>query len=256
MTEAATAAVFEERADPGRVFSIALAAAVHVLLAAILLLGVRWQSRPPESVVVELWREPPPPPVERVEPPKPEPVTAPVEPPKPEPRIEKPDIAIKQPPRPKPRPEVKRKPEPRLRAEPPKPMPRDAEAQRRLREELAREQTALAMERERQTIRDQLARDANAARNKGLADWVDKVRARIRSNVVLPQDIKSNPEAIFDVVQLPTGEVLSVRLRKSSGHKQLDEAIERAILKSSPLPKPDRPELFMRSFELKYRPLD
>jgi len=57
-------------------------------------------------------------------------------------------------------------------------------------------------------------------------------------------------------VQLPTGEVLSVRLRKSSGHKQLDEAIERAILKSSPLPKPDRAELFMRSFELKYRPLD
>jgi len=271
MMQVAVAAGFDQRPDPGLAASLLLAVAVHVLLAAILLLGVRWQSRPPESVVVELWRDPPPPPVERVEPPKPVPVpeAAPVEPPKPEPRIEKPDIAIKELPRPKPRPEVKPKPvpkarvepvkpkpEPKLRAEPAKPIPRDAEAQRRLREELAREQTALAVERERQTIKDQLARDASAARNRGLKEWEDKVRAKIRGNVVLPQDIKSNPEAIFDVVQLPTGEVLSVRLRKSSGHKQLDEAIERAILKSSPLPKPDRPELFMRSLELKYRPLD
>jgi len=256
MSEAAAAAVFEERADPGRVFSIALAAAVHLVLVAVLLLGVRWQNRPPEAVMVELWREVPPAPVERVEPPKPEPVAAPVEPPKPEPRIEKPDIEIKEPPRPKPRPEVKPKPEAKVRAEPAKARPRDEEAQRRLREELAREQVAIAAERERQTIRDQLTRDAAAARSKGLADWVEKVRARIRSNIVLPQDIKGNPEAIFDVVQLPTGEVLSVRLRKSSATRTLDEAIERAILKSSPLPKPDRTELFMRSFELKYRPLD
>ena len=78
----------------------------------------------------------------------------------------------------------------------------------------------------------------------------------MRGNIVLPQDIKGNPEAIFDVVQLPTGEVLSAKLRKSGGARVLDEAIERAILKSSPLPKPDRLELFMRSFELKYRPLD
>jgi len=50
--------------------------------------------------------------------------------------------------------------------------------------------------------------------------------------------------------------VLAVRLRKSSGFKSYDEALERAILKSSPLPKPDRPELFERSLELKFRPLD
>ena len=252
MSEAATAAVFEERSDPGRIFSVALAAAVHIVLFAVLLFGVRWQNRPPEAVEVELWREPPPP--VRVEPPKPEPVPVPVEPPKPEPVIDKPDIAVKEPP-PKPKPEVKPKPEPKVRVEP-KPRPRDEEAQKRLREELAREQLALATERERQALKDQLARDAERSRSKALADWVDKVRARIRGNIVLPQDIKGNPEAIFDVVQLPTGEVLSVKLRKSSGTRTLDEAIELAILKSSPLPKPDRPENVMRSFELKYRPLD
>ena len=73
---------------------------------------------------------------------------------------------------------------------------------------------------------------------------------------MLPPGIPGNPEAIFDVVQLPTGDVDSVKLRKSSGHKAYDDAVERAIFKSSPLPKPDRPEQFQRSLEIKFRPLD
>ena len=236
-----SAAVFGERVDPGRVSSALLALAVHLLLCAVLVLGVRWQNRPPESVVVELWNEPVAVPVE----PKPAPVVEPAPVPKPEPLIEKPDIAIKKEP-------VKIKPI----AKPEPPKPRVDEAQKRVREELAREQASLAIEREREQIREQLARDAAAARNKAIADWVNKVRAKIRGNVVLPPDIKGNPEAIFDVVQLPTGEVLQAKLRKSSGHPVLDDAIERAILKSSPLPRPDRNESAPRAFELKYRPLD
>ena len=64
-------------------------------------------------------------------------------------------------------------------------------------------------------------------------------------NIRLPNDMSGNPEAIFDVTQLPTGEVISIRLRKSSGQKGYDDAVERAILKSSPLPKPDQPNLFV-----------
>ena len=114
------------------------------------------------------------------------------------------------------------------------------------------------MDRERQNMREQLARDSAAANSKSMADWANKVRARIRGNVTLPSNIefKGNPEAVFDVVQLPTGEVLSAKLRKSSGNAALDNAIERAILKSSPLPRPDRAESAPRAFELKYRPLD
>ena len=72
---------------------------------------------------------------------------------------------------------------------------------------------------------------------------------------MLPPDIKGNPEAIFDVIQLPTGEVISARLRKSSGHRGYDEAVERAILKSSPLPKAG-PGLLNRQLELRFHPLD
>ena len=55
---AATASIFEERIDPGRISSALLAAVVHVLLFLVLVFGVRWQNRPPESVMVELWTEP------------------------------------------------------------------------------------------------------------------------------------------------------------------------------------------------------
>ena len=53
-----------------------------------------------------------------------------------------------------------------------------------------------------------------------------------------------------------TGEVLEVKLRRSSGIGSLDAAIERAILKSSPLPKPDDPALFQRTLEIKYKPFE
>jgi colicin import membrane protein len=242
-----TAAALESRDDPGLAGSIALALAVHVLLLAMLFMGVRWQNRPADQVLVELWEAPPASPA-IVEPPRPEPRIEPPAPPKPEPVIEKPDIALREPPKPKPKPEAKPKPEP-VKAK-----PRDDEAQKRLREELAREQTALVLERERNQLREQLARDAAAARARGLAEYEARIRAKVRGNIVLPQDLQGNPEAVFLVEQLPTGHVLSARLEKKSGHKGYDEAVERAILKSSPLPKPDRPELFSRELRLTFRP--
>jgi colicin import membrane protein len=263
----AAALPFEERRDPGLVPSFVLAAAVHALIFAALFVGVRWQNRPPEPMMVELWAALPV--IERPEPPKPAPVVEPEppkpEPPKPEPVIEKPEIAIPEPPKPKPKPEPVAKPKPRpeppkpkpvAKPEPPKPTARELEMQKKLREELAQEQEKLALAREGQQIRDQLARDVSAARARAIAGWIDKVRAKIRGNILLPPDLKGNPEAIFDVVQLPTGEVLSVKLRRSSGHRGYDEAVERAILKSSPLPRPEQPDHFARNLELRFRPLD
>ena len=239
-----TSAMFDERIDPGRVASFLLATAMHLALFAVLVFGVRWQNRPPEAVQVELWNEPV---AVQVTEPKPvaklEPVPAPVVL-KPEPVIPKPEIAEKAPPKPKPEP-------PKVAAR-----PRDEEAQRQIREQLNREQTSLAVDRERQQIREQLTREASAAQTRDYEAYAGRIKGKIRGNILLPQDLKGNPEAIFDVVQLPTGEVLSVKLRKSSGHAAYDEAVERAVLKSSPLPRPDRPELFQRALELKFRPLD
>ena len=185
-TASATFGMFEQRIDPGKLTSFVLAALVHLLLLAILLFGVRWQNRPPESIAVELW-EPPPAPAQ-VEPataPKPEPVPEPVVA-KPEPVVPRPEIVEKKAPPPKPKPVPKVEPKPVLKAAP-KPVPkaepfkpRVDDTQKRMRAELAREQASLAMDREKH-MRDQGARDAAAAaNNKSMADWVNKVRAKIR----------------------------------------------------------------------------
>ena len=78
----------------------------------------------------------------------------------------------------------------------------------------------------------------------------------MKSNWILPQNIQGNPEAVFLVVQIPSGDVISVKLAKSSGNRAYDEAVERAILKSSPLPKPPSPDLFSRELKLTFRPQD
>ena len=50
-------------------------------------------------------------------------------------------------------------------------------------------------------------------------------------------DEPGNPTATFRVEQLPTGEIISVKKIKSSGVPSFDDAVEKGITKSSPLPK-------------------
>jgi len=50
-------------------------------------------------------------------------------------------------------------------------------------------------------------------------------------------DEPGNPTATFRVEQLPTGEIIAVKKVKSSGVPSFDDAVEKGITKSSPLPK-------------------
>lgn len=273
-------------AEQSNVTALILSVLVHALLIGALFFGVQWKSEAPSTVAVEVWRSAPSPkPIPAVKPePKPEPPPPPkIEPapePEPAPKVEpaptvKPDIAIKEEPKPKkeePKPEPK-KPEPKK--EEPKPEPKKPEAKKpeppprpSFDDELNRD---LKQTQQQKILQDQRARaeaelnqlgqlkaeQSALASSRGLADYAAKIRLRIKGNIVLPGGIQGNPEAVFIVTQLPTGDILPpVRIQKSSGNPQLDAAIERAILKSSPLPKPDQPELFQRVLELRYKPFD
>lgn len=248
-------AILEERADPGRTASAALAVLVHLALATLLFYGIRWQTRPPEAVEVELVRAVPAPPAAAVEPP-PEPAPPPKVEPKPEPKIEpkpappKPDIALKE----KEKPKLKPEPKPQPKAEPKREL--DKTYRQRLDEELKQFEAQRKKNEADQELKALATAQAASARSKATADYIGRIRGKIKGNIVLPPDIKGNPEAIFDVIQLPSGEILSVKLKKSSGHAAYDNAVERAILKSSPLPRPEQGDLFSRSLELKFRPLE
>jgi len=261
MSVAAGALLYEE---PGKVPSAVLALLVHVLLAVFLFFGVHWQSRQPEAVMVELWNSLPAPAAPQAEPrpeikptPVPEPKSEPKAEAKPEPKVEKaieppkPDIALEK------KKEIKKELPKKIEPKPIKPEPKlNLDRSKDIRAQLERETAALSQQAEKNRILDQMRREGATFAAKADAAYTGKLIGAIRRNIVLPPDIQGNPEAIFDVVQLPTGEVMSAKLRKSSGHKAYDAAVERAILKSSPLPKPDRPEQFHRELEIKFRPLD
>ena len=276
------------RRRPGRKLALVLAILVHLAFVGVLVWSVRWQSRPPEPVSAELYAPPAraraPEPEAKVEPPPPapkvEPKVEPPPPPPPPPRVDpqEAELALK----------AKQQEERRQREK--------VEAEKREREKKAVEEKRLADEkrkadekraadaRERQqratdAIRAEAEREASEraqaeakaradaqARAKAQAeataaaaaqaDWVRRIQSKIRGNLILPPEMPGNPEAVFEVVQLPTGEILDVQLRKSSGVKAYDDAVARAILKSSPLPRPDRAEHFSRTLTLRFRPLD
>ena len=235
---------------PGKRISIALAIAVHLLLAGFLFYGVRWQTKATDVIEVELVRAMPepaavatpatPPPVAV----PPAPTVAPPPKPEPAPPPPKPDIVIKDKEKPKPPPKVD---PPRPRIDP-------------FQEQLKREAEQLTQRKQADSAAQELsqmkAAQAASARNKAMTDYLGRIRGKIRGNIVVPPEVKGNPEAVFDVTQLPSGEIVTVRLKRSSGHATLDAAIERAILKSNPLPKPEPADLFSRSLELRFKPLD
>ena len=119
------------------------------------------------------------------------------------------------------------------------------------------QQEALA---EEKTEGDQQAIGAKAAANAGvIGEFTDKIKARIRSHVNKSLCGEGNPELKFEIGLLPTGELSgSPKLIKSSGSAACDEAVERAIIASEPLPLPTDASLKtqFRNLNLKFRPND
>jgi colicin import membrane protein len=280
----------------GKWIAAVLALLVNAGFIAFLVFNVTWQNRKEQAVSVELYAPPAPTKAEtprpppQPAPPPPEPPKPVPEPPKPEPE---PPKAQPEPPKAEPEPPKAQPETPKpTKVEPPAPSKADLalkakqeqaerariekekreadkrEADKREAEKRKQEEKRVAEVRERQAreaaaLKEQADREklaaqkiAEAAQVKALDAYIRGIQSKIKGNVVLPPDIPGNPEAVFDVVQLPTGEIIDVQLRKSSGVRAYDEAVQRAIAKSSPLPKPESPDLFRRSLTLKFRPLD
>ena len=254
------------RWSTGKWIAAILAVAVHLGFIVFLIFSVTWQNPKPEAVSVELYAPPTPekiPPKPAPEPPKPPPEPTKPEPPKPAPKVEPPqptkaDIALKE----------KQERERKQKEEKEKKDIEKRDAEKRDAEKKKQDEKRLAEVRDRQTreaeaLKAQADRErlmakqaSDAMRTKANDAYIRAIQSKIKGNVLVPPDIAGNPEAIFDVVQLPTGEIIDATLRKSSGVRAYDEAVQRAIIKSSPLPRPETPDLWQRSLTLRFRPLD
>lgn len=244
----------------------ALAVLAHTLLIVALAFGVSWRSQEPAGVSAELWAatpqvaapaavEPTPKPAPKPEPPPPPPKAA--EPP-PKPAPNEAQIAIEKEKAERARQEAERKELERKEQE-----RKERERLERLEREKA-EKLAAQKEREKELKRQkeeeqQLAklREENlkrvlgeaggtgapsstgtAAREAGpSASYAGRIKARIKPNIIVTDDIPGNPTATVDVRVGPDGTIISHRLLKSSGVGAWDEAVLRAIDKTGQLPR-------------------
>ena len=242
-----------------RFISGAGAFGMHLLFVALLVFGVNWQKKvEPQANVVDLWTSlqpeteaaPPPPPPPPPPEPEVQPKVQPVEPPKAvvKPEIAKPDIALKD----KATKDRRVIEEKKKEKEAKKPVEDSQAAQKQQQAKEAEAQRRAELE-QAEAQRKMLEQQA-AARKTQMDRYKAAIRDKIKRFIVLPPNMQGNPEAEFDVVQLPGGEVLGVKLKRGSGNTAYDNAVERAILKSQPLPLPPDPTLFTRELNLTFRP--
>jgi colicin import membrane protein len=127
------------------------------------------------------------------------------------------------------------------------------EAEKKKKEEAEKKKKAAAEQKKLEAARaEEMRRITGAAGNptstgtaeKSTAPRIDKgysaaITAKVKGNTSYAGslDEPGNPTATFRVEQLPTGEIISVKKIKSSGVPSFDDAVEKGITKSSPLPK-------------------
>jgi colicin import membrane protein len=262
--------------EPGRLRAGVLAVMVHIVFFAFMIFGLNWKTSPPESMTVDLWSSlpPPPPPVQPAVTPPPAPAPPPppeAKPLPPEPEVPpppKPDIVLKEKiekPKPEKKPveqkqppkkekELKEQAERELKAKEQKEQKeKEKEKEQKEKERKEKEQKARIAAEVEQLQREQEANDKRqhlAAAQSRLADemaeYKAKIMAKIRRNIVMPPDLPGNPAVEFDVTLLPGGDILDVKMRRTSGYPAFDGAVERAIFMSKPLPLPPDPALFVK----------
>lgn len=89
-----------------------------------------------------------------------------------------------------------------------------------------------------------------------LGGYCTRVRGKIKGNLEWDGDPSEVPsQAIVEVKLLPNGEIRSVTVKQSSGNRSFDEAVRRAILASSPLPRPESSDALPDNIlNINYRP--
>ena len=261
----------------------AFTAVVHGLLLALFLVSFQWKTVQPMNVAqVELWDSVPSPRAEPAPPPPPEPtpqLETPkvVEPVKPEPKVApepepKAEIQTKKAPAMPPKVE-KPKPEPiKPKEEKPKEPPKvdktkmDPDALKKLQQALLAEDA--------QSQKNDVAKPAASPAGSKTAQVaqagtpnaseVDKYKGLISNKIKqhVNKQLCGADKAIkvtFMIALMPTGEVMGrPKLMKESGMSSCDDAVERAILESQPLPVPTSADLFsqFRELNLVFRPND
>ena len=251
-------------AEPYKLPAGILAVAMHGALFAFLYFSVHWQAQPPQGMVVEIWEslpDVPSAPVRDVPPPMEKPVLpTPKAPPKiieakrptpvAPPKVVQPKVVQPKTTPPKADIELADKKKPlKQEKEVVEPVVKENMVDEKIEREAQAERLAQAAK-EAQAVQERAAQ--SAAIGKVINEHIGKIRAKIKRNIVEPRDLPTGIHGKFSITVLPGGSVLNVRLVKASGNAAYDNAVERAILKSQPLPVPEDVTLFQKFREINF----
>lgn len=274
MAAASTHDLLLPRAPGGLVPGAALALLAHAAMIVALTSVVNWRASTPEAVTAELWSAvpqvaaPPPPAPPPAPAPTPAPAPAPAPPPRAEPVQPDPQIAIAKAERERERDRQERAERERqardkqLKAEKAEQDRADRERTRKERELQAKadakaraeaeakkaraEEERLAQQRQKNLERlmgqvgssSTSATAGTAAQSSGpSASYAGRLVAAIKPNIVFTEAINGNPAAEVEVRAGPSGSIIARRIVRSSGNKEWDEAVLRAIDRTSSLPR-------------------
>jgi colicin import membrane protein len=246
----------------------ALALLVHVGLIIALAFGVSWRSQTPAGVSAELWAAVPqiaaPPPAAE---PKPTPTPAPA--PKTEevpPKAAQVDAQIaieKEKAERKQREQQERERKEQERIEREKAEKLAAQKQRELEAKRQKEEEARQAKQREENLKRMLGQAAGtgapnatgtAARDAGpSASYAGRIIARVKPNIVLTDEVPGNPSAVVELRCAPDGTIVGRRLVKTSGNKDWDEAVLRAIDRTEVLPR-DTDGRVPPSVEITFKP--
>ena len=123
--------------------------------------------------------------------------------------------------------------------------------------EKAKKEKAKKEKAEREKQRQlQEEREVEEAAYSAIGALVGRIGAKVRQNWNKPPGSMAGLETVISVKVQRTGEVVSVKVVKSSGNVYFDQSAENAVYKASPLPFPDEPRYyeFIKEFNFKFVP--
>jgi len=138
---------------------------------------------------------------------------------------------------------------------------RAAREQQERDEAAKREAAAAAARREQQRAEAELQAalaaedDRRQAEQAGLLDqYIRLIENQIERNWSAPPTARVGLECVVNVVQIPSGDVIDVRVSSCNGDDAVIRSIEAAVRRASPLPKPPQASLFERNLIVTFRP--
>ena len=134
---------------------------------------------------------------------------------------------------------------------------RQAAEQKRKAEEAAKRKQAEQRRQEEAQLRAALAAEEELLalqQSDAMNQYQWQIQQRIERSWIRPPTARVGLSCELNVIQLPSGDVIDVRVGRCNGDDVVIRSLEAAVLRASPLPVPPDPRLYSRNLKILFEP--